>query len=63
MRSDSALSHLYVDELCLVDLHDGTQHEMRWNRAAWRFFFLNTEPPIACSFDDIKEWRPASIRY
>lgn len=65
MRADSALSHLYDGELCVVTMKDGTQHEVRWNRPAWRFVFLNgseRDPAAVCSFDDIKEWRPASIK-
>jgi hypothetical protein len=63
MRADSALSHLYDDELCIATMKDGTQHEVRWDRPAWRFFYSNTEPLVVCPFEDIEEWRPASIRH
>ena len=62
MRADSALSHLHDGELCVVTLKDGTRRNARWNRPAWCFFLLDTEPPAVCGFDDIAEWRPASIR-
>lgn len=61
MRADSALSHLHDDERCILTLKDGTQREARWNRKEWRFHFADTDAPDACSFEQIREWRPASI--
>ncbi|MGH8807599.1 MAG: hypothetical protein ACREX0_06955 [Noviherbaspirillum sp.] len=63
MRADSALSHLYDGELCIVSMKDGTQRDVRWSRPAWCFFFSNSDPPAVCRFEDIEEWRPASIRH
>lgn len=63
MRADSALSHLFDGEQCLAMLKDGTTHKVRWSRPHWRFFYLDTPVPTVCEFDDIKEWRPASIRH
>lgn len=62
MRADSALSHLYDHEPCVAVMQDGSQRDVWWSREDWTFFFLHTEPPQPCSFDAIKEWRPASIR-
>lgn len=63
MRADSALSHLYDGELCIAEMKDGTKQAVRWNRQDWRFFYEDTPTPTVCSFDDIKEWRPASIEF
>jgi hypothetical protein len=63
LRPDSALSHLYEDEMCVVTLKDGTQHEMRWDKEHWRFVDEHAPTPGVCEFDDISEWRPASIRH
>jgi hypothetical protein len=62
MRSDNALSHLADGEACVLVMHEGVQRTARWDAAAWRFFYTDTPEPEAGSFDDIKEWRPASIR-
>jgi hypothetical protein len=62
MRADKALSHLYDGEICLVEMKDGTTRAVRWNRQDWCFFYADTMAPTVCSFDDIKEWRLASIR-
>lgn len=63
MRADSALSHLFDDELCVATMKDGTEREVRWNKESWCFFFTDTETPTVCRHEDIKEWRPASIRF
>jgi hypothetical protein len=63
MRSDSALSHLYDDELCVATLQDGGEREVRWSRRDWRFYYIDAGQPAALPFDDIKEWRPASIPF
>lgn len=61
MRADSALSHLFDDELCIVKLADGTEHEVRWSKEDWCFFYLDSG--ALCPHDDIKDWRLASIRF
>jgi hypothetical protein len=63
MRADSALSHLYDDELCIAMMKDGTEQEVRWSKPEWRFFYIDKPAPTVCDFDDIKEWRPASIKF
>jgi hypothetical protein len=63
MRADSALSHLYEDELCVATLKDGSKCQLRWDRQRWQFVYADTEPPIACRFEDIVAWRPESIRF
>jgi hypothetical protein len=63
MRPDSALSHLYDDELCVAAMKDATERQVRWSRPDWCFFYTDANPPKVCSFDDIKEWRPASIKF
>lgn len=63
MRAGSALSHLYDDELCVVTMMDGTEREVRWSRRHWCFFYTDTEVPTVCRHGDIKEWRPASIKF
>lgn len=62
MRADSALSHLLDDELCVATLSDGSQREVRWNRRDWCFLREEDDGPRPLPFEDIKEWRPASIR-
>lgn len=62
MRADSALSHLYDNEACVATLHDGSQRDVSWNRRDWCFMYPSPDGPAALSFDEIKEWRPASIR-
>lgn len=61
MRADSALSHLYDGELCIAFLQDGTQRAVRWNRMDWCFHDADTN--AVCPHDDIRDWRPASIRF
>lgn len=63
MRADSALSHLHDDELCVVMLKDDSEREVRWSRRDWRFYYITTDTPTVCRHEDIKEWRPASIRF
>ncbi|MDB5761743.1 MAG: hypothetical protein JWQ21_738 [Herminiimonas sp.] len=63
MRADSALSHLYDGEICIAEMRDGTKHQVRWSRQDWCFFYIDTRMPAVCRFDDIKEWRPASIKF
>ncbi|HEY8607800.1 MAG TPA: hypothetical protein VIM12_11865 [Noviherbaspirillum sp.] len=63
MRADSALSHLYEDEECVVTLMDGSQRTARWNRRDWCFLHAGPDGLVALDFDEIKEWRPASIRF
>jgi hypothetical protein len=63
MREDSALSHLCHGELCIVTLKDGSEKEVRWNTEYWRFVDMSGPEPIVCSFDEIEEWRPASIKF
>ncbi|GIZ50432.1 hypothetical protein [Noviherbaspirillum aridicola] len=62
MRADSALSHLYEDEPCIATLHDGEQRAVRWSRRDWCFMMESANGPVALPFEDIREWRPASIR-
>ncbi len=61
MRADSALSHLHDGELCMAEMKDGTKREVRWSKPDWCFFYTDTQ--TVCSFDDINEWRLASIRF
>lgn len=63
MRADSALSHLYEDEPCVATLTDGSQREVRWHRGDWCFRYEGADGPQVLAFEDIKEWRPASIRF
>ena len=62
MQANHALSHLYDGEACVLVMQEGGLRRARWNAAEWRFFYTDTPQPEASSFDDIKEWRPASIR-
>ena len=62
MIEDSALSLLKDEELCIVTTKEG-EREMRWNRAARCFFYLDRGTPVACDDDQIEEWRPASVRF
>jgi hypothetical protein len=62
MRADNALSHLYDGETCVLVMREGRQRLARWDAAERRFFYLDTPDAEASSFDDIEEWRPASIR-
>jgi hypothetical protein len=61
MRADSALSHLYDNEICIVTMKDGSTRKLRWSKTDWRFYDIDTPVPSVCEFDDIREWRPASI--
>jgi hypothetical protein len=63
MRSDSALSHLYDEELCIAEMKDGNRREVRWSQPDWCFYYAWIQPPVACHFDDIQEWWPASIQF
>jgi hypothetical protein len=60
MKSDSALSRLKDDELCIVTTKDG-EREVRWSVANWCFFYLERGTPVICRSEEIEEWRPASI--
>jgi hypothetical protein len=62
MREDSALSHLYDNEVCIVTLQDGTQREVRWCRQDWCFYLSRNDPSEQCRFEEIRAWRPASIK-
>jgi hypothetical protein len=62
MRADSALSHLKDEEICIVRLAEG-EREMRWSRADWRFYYMEGNERLVCPFEEIYEWRPASIRF
>lgn len=61
-RPDSALSHLYEGELCIAIMKNGEKQQVRWSIPHWCFFYANTETPTVCSFDDIEEWRLATIK-
>jgi len=63
MQADSALSHLKDGELCVVVLKNGERHEVQWSVQQWRFVFRQAGAPVACAFDDIGEWMPASIKF
>lgn len=62
MREDSALSHLYDGEVCILTTDDG-EREARWSISDWCFFYTGTAVPEQCRFENILEWRPASIRF
>lgn len=62
MRADSALSHLQDGELCIARTRHG-EEEVQWNKRDWRFYYARRPAPQICEFDEIEEWRPASIRY
>ncbi|TFW07741.1 hypothetical protein E4K72_08720 [Oxalobacteraceae bacterium OM1] len=62
MQADSALSHLRDGELCIVRTREG-EREAVWRRAAWRFYPEEGRNAGPYKFDDIEEWRPASIRF
>jgi hypothetical protein len=62
MRADSALSHLYDNEACIVTMQDGTQREVRWSKQDWCFYLSRSDTSAVCRFEEIKEWRPASIK-
>lgn len=63
MRADSALSHLYDGELCIAATEHG-EYEVRWSASDWRFYYVDSDGDNlrTCSFDEIKEWRLASMR-
>jgi hypothetical protein len=63
MRADSALSHLYHNEPCIAMMKDGSEQKVRWNKECWCFFYTNAAEPTVCTFDEIEEWRPASIKF
>lgn len=63
MRADSALSHLEDGEPCIVVLKNGERHEVEWSVPCWSFIDVHADRPIACRFEDIKEWMPASIKF
>lgn len=63
MRADSALSHLYDDELCVATLKQGGQREVRWSRQDWCFYHAGADGEAVLPFDDIAEWRPSSIPF
>lgn len=62
MRADSALSHLQDGEHCIAITSEG-KREVRWSVADWCFYYTDIAAPTVCSFDEIKEWHPSSIRY
>lgn len=61
MRADNALSHLYDGELCIAIMKDGSERKVRWEKAQWSFLYADDNLPTVCRFEDIEEWRPASI--
>lgn len=61
MRADNALSHLYDGEICIAIMKDGSECKVRWDKDQWRFFVADSNLPTVCDFDDIEEWRPATI--
>lgn len=62
MRADSALSHLYDSEICIAAMTDGKERQVRWSKQDWCFYLVDANVPTVCPFEQIKEWRPASIR-
>jgi hypothetical protein len=64
MRSDSALARLFNEELCILERQDGNRYEVRWSQLDWCFYYIvGIKPAVACHFDDIQEWWPASTKF
>lgn len=61
MRADYALSHLYDGEICRAITAHG-DCKVRWDKNAWRFYYVDTPVPTVCEFDEIKEWQIAAIK-
>ena len=63
MRPDNALSHGRDNELCIVIMQDRSEREVRWNQAHGCFLHIHHAEAAVCSFDEIEEWRPASVKF
>ena len=61
MRDDYALSHLKDGEICRVATKHG-EHEVRWNRNEWRFYYADTPESTVVNFDEIEEWQIATVK-
>lgn len=61
MRPDYALSHLEDGEICRAATKHG-EHDLRWNKTEWRFYYADTPEPTVCDFDEIDEWQIAAIK-
>jgi hypothetical protein len=61
MRADYALSHLADGEICRAATLHG-EHDLRWNKAEWRFHYADTPESDVCDFDEIEEWWISAIK-
>lgn len=62
MNFQDAFIHLKDGELCIVTTNDGEQ-EAKWSATNKCFYYLGAAASTVCHFEDIEEWRPASILF
>jgi hypothetical protein len=58
----NALHELQEDELCVITTKAG-EREVLWNTTAWCFYYWHAGMPVVCPFEEIEEWRPASVKF
>ena len=61
MRADYALKHLADGEICHATTKHG-ERDVSWSKRDWRFYYADAPGKDVCDFDEIKEWRIASIK-
>ncbi len=62
MMSDSALTRLHHEELCVIVLQDGRQFDAKWS-ANNRGFYYRDGGTRFISAAEVYEWWPASVRF
>jgi hypothetical protein len=58
----NALQQLQDDELCVITTNVG-EREVFWNALDQYFYYMDEDLQVVCNFEDIEEWRPASIKF
>jgi hypothetical protein len=59
--TESALSLLQPDEICVIVMQDGTKREAAWNAGEWLFCDGKGEGSVHHSM--VREWWPASVKF
>lgn len=61
--TDSALSRLRHEELCIIVLHDHSQHEATWSANNKGFYFKDGGEVRFVPAAEVYEWWPAGVRF
>lgn len=60
---DNALSRLQRDEICIVELKDGTRREATWSPHNHGFYLRPPGEVKLVPHEDIAEWWPAGVKF